>query len=80
MATPRYKFHIGTIIRGGEEKMFALGGYDDSQHGGGVGGGDPEFKGGGQLGRDKNRVWSSQLIICPISRDQSNILRSRAFK
>ena len=24
MATPRYYFHLGTIISGGEEKMFAL--------------------------------------------------------
>ena len=26
MATPRYNFHIATIISGGEEKMFALAG------------------------------------------------------
>ena len=28
MANPRRKFHINTIISGGEEKMFALAGYD----------------------------------------------------
>ena len=26
MATPRYWFHIATIVFGGEEKLFALGG------------------------------------------------------
>merc|ERR1712037_183637 len=30
MATPRMSFHIDTIVSGGEEKMFALAGYDGS--------------------------------------------------
>merc|ERR1719458_448044 len=30
MATPRRYFHIATIVVGGEEKMFALAGYDGS--------------------------------------------------
>ena len=29
MATPRYYFHLGTIISGGEEKMFAVAGWSD---------------------------------------------------
>jgi hypothetical protein len=30
MATPRSYFHIATLVSGGEEKMFALAGYDGS--------------------------------------------------
>ena len=29
MASPRMYFHLATIIRGGEEKMFALAGSDN---------------------------------------------------
>ena len=38
IATPRYSFHIATIVSGGEEKMFALAGmlgsigYDSMSH------------------------------------------------
>ena len=32
MASPRRWFHLATIISGGEEKLFALAGYDGSTH------------------------------------------------